>query len=279
LTYEKAGNMIRKLMLAAVTGAAALAVALGGNMYYHDAAHAATAPHVNSVANGVNVTTNNGVAGYYSFGSRYHNLEFDATTAVAAENMIPNQDGVGGQLCNNGNGKTVGAGEQYNGDGTFRVVVGIGRLNGNAAAHPVSSRANKCLGGIVKGLVASRDCIFGAAEQIGFRRRVALSSTKPGVDAFASCYRGGNFVSIGHAFGSLSAALTSISSSISCSSHAVQPFEILTGLGNSPEEHSLQMVGALRPTFSTTCQIRRVLLPATSAVIGISSELGGDDHR
>jgi hypothetical protein len=134
----------------AATGALALAApAMAGTGPPGTFYHLAPAAHVNSVANGVNVTTNNGVAGYYSFGSPYRNLEFDVTTAVAAENMIPGQDGVGGQLCNNLNGKTVGAGEVYNGDGTFSVVVGIGRLHGNAAAHPVSSRSNMCLGGLL----------------------------------------------------------------------------------------------------------------------------------
>jgi hypothetical protein len=75
------------------------------------------------------------------------------------------------------------------------------------------------------------------------------------------------------------AALASISSSISCSSQTVQPFEILMGFGNSPKEHSLQMVGALRPTFSTTCRMRRVRLLAATEVMGLSSELRGGDHR
>jgi hypothetical protein len=144
--------MIRKLTIAAVTAAAGAALAIGG-MYYHDANPAPkvvlTSVHTNSVSNGVNVTTNNGVAGYYSFGSRFRNLEFDATTQTAAENMIPGADGIGGQLCNNGNGDTVGIGEVYNGDGTFRVLAGIGVLHGNAAAHPVSSRSNQCLGGLL----------------------------------------------------------------------------------------------------------------------------------
>jgi hypothetical protein len=144
----------------------------------------------------------------------------------------------------------------------------------------IFSYESKRLGGVVKGLVPSLDRILGAAEQIGFRRRVAFAkgNCRPGADA-ASRPCSDSTANIAHATGSLSEALASISSSISCSSHAVQPFEILMGFGNSPEEHSLQMVGALRPTFSTTCQIRRVLLFANGTIIGISSELRGEDNR
>jgi hypothetical protein len=104
-----------------------------------------------NLSTGVNITTNNGVAGYYAYGSLYRRAQFDVTTEPAAADMIVGTDGVGGQLCNNGSGDTAGAGLENTGNvvaglETFKVLVGVGVLSGNPSSNDPS---NQCLGGIL----------------------------------------------------------------------------------------------------------------------------------
>jgi hypothetical protein len=107
----------------------------------------------NTLASGVNVTTNNGVAGYYSDGDggTYSYLNYDLTTNSTDNNMIANQDGIGGQLCDADNGDTAGIGLERVGPNSYEVFYGYGQLSGDPGAVDSNGQTdtNDCLGGIL----------------------------------------------------------------------------------------------------------------------------------
>jgi hypothetical protein len=142
--------MIRRGALAA---AAAAALGVLGTI---PASAAGAPPKADTVASGVNVTTNDGVAGYYSdaSGSAYRYLGFTLTTTPTSDNMVLFTDGLGGQLGNDSTGEVAGAGLERTGANTYEVFFGHGTLAGDPGAvtgNPpfTDPDTNPLLGGIL----------------------------------------------------------------------------------------------------------------------------------
>jgi hypothetical protein len=167
----------RSVINYAVAVFAALACMLGLGVMAAGTAGAAV--HPDTVSNGVDVTTNNGVAGYYSDGGggAYHYLNFAVTTTSTSDNMVLGTDGVGGQLCNPSTGETVGAGLERTGINTYGLFYGFGTLHGDAgavdSAHGTEADSNNCLGGILP-QANVHELSLGSAIVTGDRVRVQL---------------------------------------------------------------------------------------------------------